>query len=162
MNTLSNPTPYLTSLILLHAGKALAFSLRANSSLATIALRLWKQRLARRREKQLIATQYHQLQLQSKMLFQWRVQLRVMLKMTKDARALEKFFVIRNAWKTMKVRLEERRRERKLQELETEKTKKAFTRKSFNITPRIPSILNMTNKCRVATEGTTASSSPPG
>lgn len=68
--------------------------------------------------------------MQFRTLFQWRVKLREKLKMMKQARMAEKFFVQKKAWKVMKAKLEERRRERKVSEWEKERAKKVFARKS--------------------------------
>lgn len=60
------------------------------------------------------------------MLFQWRVKLRERIKMAKQAKVAEKYFVMKRAWKLLKAKTEERRRERKVREWEKARVKKVF------------------------------------
>lgn len=57
--------------------------------------------------------------------------MREKFKLVKQAKMAEKFFVQKKAWTAMKAKLEERRRERKLNEWEKERTKKVFVGKSL-------------------------------
>jgi protein SFI1 len=69
---------------------------------------------------------YHSAQLRFKILSIWRLQLRSKLKMAKQARIAEKFFIARRAWKTWTDKFEHIRRQKKLQVLERRKMRKYF------------------------------------
>jgi protein SFI1 len=69
---------------------------------------------------------YHSAQLRFKILLIWRLQLRSKLKKAKQARIADKFFNARRAWKIWTDKLDEIRRQRKLQILERQKLRKYF------------------------------------
>lgn len=52
------------------------------------------------------------------MILTWRLQLRARLKLAKQARAAEKYFAMRSAWKIWHVKLADKRRDRKLKVFE--------------------------------------------
>jgi hypothetical protein len=65
------------------------------------------------------------------MLLTWRLQLRFKLKMIKQARIAEKFFISRRAWKIWIDKLEGKQRQRRIEDLERQKLRKYFIGK-FN------------------------------
>lgn len=97
---------------------AIAFATRPKSSLAVSALKTWYQVYRTHRNSQAFAVQYHSAQLTFKMLHMWRIQLRVRLKMIKQAKIAEKFFLMRRAWKHWVEKVEEQKRQKKLKLLE--------------------------------------------
>ncbi|KZT26251.1 hypothetical protein NEOLEDRAFT_1155765 [Neolentinus lepideus HHB14362 ss-1] len=97
---------------------AISFSTRPDSSLAISGLRTWYQVYRTHKNAQAFAVQYHSAQLTFKMLHIWRIQLRVRLKMIKQAKIAEKFFLMRRAWRHWHDTLEEQRRQKKLKLLE--------------------------------------------
>lgn len=106
--------------------QAIAFSTRTNSSTAVSALTVWKQRLMSHHNSAAFAAQYHTAQLQFRTMFTWRLQLRAMLKLQRQARLAEKFFVMRKAWKAWMQKRDEQRREKMLKEYERQKAKRMF------------------------------------
>ena len=68
--------------------------------------------------------QYANAQLQFRILYRWRVQLRVHLKRFRQARIADKFFVVRRAWRIWADRAEVRGREKRLREWNKEKARK--------------------------------------
>lgn len=68
---------------------------------------------------QAFAAHYHSIQLRFKMMLVWRLQLRAKLKLVKQAKLVEKYFIIRMAWKKWQQKLEDKRREQKLKIFET-------------------------------------------
>lgn len=110
----------------LHLEMARAFSLRLNCHISSSALQAWHQVYATHRNSLSFACQYYSTQLRYKMLLEWRIHLRAKLKMIKQARLAEKFFVIRKAWRAWTERFEEKTREKKLKALELQRLKKRF------------------------------------
>lgn len=100
--------------------------MRTNSSTAVSALTVWKQRLMGHHNSAAFAAQYHTAQLQFRTMFTWRLQLRAMLKLQRQARLAEKFFVMRKAWKAWMQKRDEQRREKMLKEYERQKAKRMF------------------------------------
>lgn len=68
--------------------------------------------------------QYANAQLQFRILYRWRVQLRVHLKRFRQARVADKFFVVRRAWRIWVDKAEERGRKKRLREWNKEKARK--------------------------------------
>lgn len=106
--------------------RALAFSMRSNTFTASSALQTWRQVHASHRNAFSFAVHYRFMQLRFKMLLTWRIALRVKLKMVKQGRTAEKFFVTRRAWKAWMDKLEEKRTEKKLKDLERQRMQKYF------------------------------------
>ncbi|KAI0316688.1 Sfi1 spindle body protein-domain-containing protein [Amylostereum chailletii] len=106
--------------------KALAFASRTKSFSSVSALHKWRQQYTTHQNAHTFATQYHSAQLQFKMLFAWRIALRAKLKLIRKARVAEKYFVMRRAWKGWQQSVEERKREKKLQQLVTSKARGIF------------------------------------
>lgn len=63
------------------------------------------------------------------MLLTWRLNLRLKLKMVKQGKLAERFFVSRRTWKVWTARLEEKRREKRLKDLEQQGMRKYFLSK---------------------------------
>ncbi|KAI0693271.1 hypothetical protein BC835DRAFT_1354288 [Cytidiella melzeri] len=94
--------------------RALSFSLRSSSTLATGSLQRWHQVYTTHQNAQAFAVHYHSVQLQFKMVLVWRLQLRAKLKLVKQAKLVEKYFTMRNAWRRWQEHLAEKRREQKV------------------------------------------------
>jgi protein SFI1 len=108
--------------------KALAFSVRANSSAVISTTQKWQRVLATHRNASLFAGQYHSAQLRFKMLLQWRIALRKKLKMIRKAREADKYLHIRRAWKLWVDKLADARRRKTLQVWERRKVQAVFNR----------------------------------
>ncbi|OBZ75311.1 hypothetical protein A0H81_04427 [Grifola frondosa] len=105
---------------------ALAFSMRSSSALASASLQKWRQAFLTHRNAQTFAVHYHSAQVQYKTLLVWRLQLRVRLKMNRQAKVAHKFFLMRSCWHKLIIKVEERRRESKLKAFEVQITKRFF------------------------------------
>ena len=108
--------------------KALAFSVRANSSVVVSTLQKWRHVLATHRNAGLFAVQYYSAQLRFKILLQWRIALRKKLKMVRKAREADKYLRIRRAWKLWVDKLADARRRRTLHVWERRKAQAVFNR----------------------------------
>ena len=97
---------------------ATAFYQRASSTVVSAALRHWRGAYGTHRNATTFAAHYHSAQLQYKALLAWRLQLRARLKMLKQARIAQKFFLQRRYFKLWLVRLKEERLEKKRREFE--------------------------------------------
>ncbi|KAI0029377.1 Sfi1 spindle body protein-domain-containing protein [Vararia minispora EC-137] len=106
--------------------KALEFASRSRSHVSITALQKWRSRIAATRATLSFASQYHTAQLQYKMLYIWRLQLRAKLKLARQARIVSKYFVARRAWVVWRRAMEERTRERRLEEYLERKKGKIF------------------------------------
>ena len=71
--------------------------------------------------------QYANAQLQFRILFKWRIQLRAHLKHFRQAKYADKLFVMRRAWRVWVVRAEEHGREKRLKEWNRGRAGKLFT-----------------------------------
>jgi hypothetical protein len=111
--------------------KALAFSVRANSSVVISTMQKWHRVLATHRNASLFAVQYYSSRLRFKMLLQWRFLLRKKLKMARKAREADKYLHIRRAWKLWVDKLADARRRKALQIWERRKVQAMFHRWSF-------------------------------
>ncbi|KAH9180760.1 hypothetical protein EDB89DRAFT_2122162 [Lactarius sanguifluus] len=105
---------------------ALAFAQRSQVHVASSTLRVWQRRFATKQGAQAFAVQYANAQLQYRVLFNWRVQLRAHVKHFRQAKILEKFFVVRRAWKMWMERAVERGREKRLKEWDKGRAGKHF------------------------------------
>jgi protein SFI1 len=70
--------------------------------------------------------QYANAQLQYRVLFNWRVQLRAHVKHFRQAKIADKFYVKKRAWRTWMVRAEERGRDNRLKERDKGRAGKLF------------------------------------
>ena len=111
--------------------KALAFSVRANSSVVISTMQKWRRVLATHRNASLFAVQYYSSKLRFKTLLQWRIVLRKKLKMVRKAREADKYLHIRRAWKLWVDKLADVRRRKALQVWERRKAQAVFHRWSF-------------------------------
>jgi protein SFI1 len=73
------------------------------------------------------AVQYARVQLQFRLLFRWRVQLRVHLKLFRQAKIADKYFVMRRAWRIWMDKAQGRRREKRLKELNNGRVGRLFS-----------------------------------
>ncbi|KAH9001065.1 hypothetical protein EDB92DRAFT_1811986 [Lactarius akahatsu] len=105
---------------------ALAFAQRSQVHVASSTLRVWQKRFATKQGALAFAVQYANAQLQYRVLFNWRVQLRAHVKHFRQAKILEKFFVVRRAWKMWMERAVERGREKRLKEWDNGRAGKHF------------------------------------
>ena len=111
--------------------KALAFSVRANSSVVISTMQKWQRVLSTHRNASLFAVQYRSAQLRFKALLQWRITLRKKLKMVRKSREADKYLHIRRAWKLWVDKLADARRQKALQVWERRKAQAVFHRWSF-------------------------------
>ena len=102
--------------------KALAFSVRANSSIVISAVQKWRRVLVTHRNASLFAVQYYCF----KKFLQWRIALRKRLKMVRKAREADKYLHIRRAWKLWADKLADARGRKALQVWERRKVKVVF------------------------------------
>ncbi|KAH9027675.1 hypothetical protein EDB84DRAFT_1589036 [Lactarius hengduanensis] len=98
---------------------ALAFAQRSQVHVTSSTLRVWQRRFATKQGALAFALQY-------RVLFNWRVQLRAHVKHFRQAKILEKFFVVRRAWKVWMERAVERGREKRLKEWDKGRAGKHF------------------------------------
>ena len=111
--------------------KALAFSVRANSSAVISTMQKWQRVLATHRNASLFAVQYYSARLRFKALLQWRFVLRKKLKIVRKAREADKYLHVRRAWKLWANKLADARRQKALQVWECRKVQAVFHRWSF-------------------------------
>ena len=105
---------------------AQSFAQRRQIHVTSSALQVWHKRLATQQGANAFAVQYAHAQLQYRILYRWRVQLRAHLKLFRQAKIADKFFVVRRAWKMWVDRAKERGRENRLRECNKGRTKKLF------------------------------------
>ncbi|TFY63971.1 hypothetical protein EVJ58_g2926 [Rhodofomes roseus] len=91
---------------------AMAFHTRSSSTVTTAALQKWRGVYSTHRNATTFAVHYHSAQLQYKALLTWRLQLRAKLKMIKQARIAQKFFLQRRYFKLWLSRVKQQRLER--------------------------------------------------
>ncbi|KAH8117554.1 Sfi1 spindle body protein-domain-containing protein [Phellopilus nigrolimitatus] len=105
---------------------AIEFRSRPSSALTKAALNHWHQNLFTRRNLHLQAVQYDEDLLKHRILLVWRVQLRVKLKMTKHAKVARKYLLLRQGWNKWRDKLEEKKRQQRLQVLQQKILQKYF------------------------------------
>ncbi|KAH9951317.1 Sfi1 spindle body protein-domain-containing protein [Amylocystis lapponica] len=105
---------------------ALAFSVRTSSTIGSDALQKWFKVFSTHRNAQAYALQYHAARLQYKMLLTWRLQLRAKLRMIKQAKIAQKYFMMRDCLNKWHKQLVQRRLEKKLREFESRLARKYF------------------------------------
>lgn len=96
------------------SGKALAFSMRPSSSLASSTLRRWVQVFTTHRNAQTFAVHYHASHLRFNALMAWRIQLREKVRLIKQAKIAEKQVV----WNKWIAKLKQKGREKSLKQFE--------------------------------------------
>ncbi|TFY66150.1 hypothetical protein EVG20_g4945 [Dentipellis fragilis] len=104
--------------------KALAFSTQGRSYLSSSMLKTWRRKYSNQQTALTFAVQYNHAQLQYRMMLTWRLHLRAKLKLVRQARLVEKYFLVRRAWMLWVQRSNEQKRERKLTEFKAAKAKK--------------------------------------
>jgi protein SFI1 len=109
---------------------ALAFAQHSQIRVTSSALRVWHQRLAMQQGAHAFAVQYANVQLKFRLLYKWRVQLRAHLKLFREAKIANKFFVMRRAWRRWVDMAEARGRENRLREWNKRRAGKLFAGKS--------------------------------
>ncbi|KAI0748015.1 hypothetical protein C8Q80DRAFT_1104403 [Daedaleopsis nitida] len=102
------------------------FRTRSSSLLAASVLKRWREVYRSHQNAQTFAVQYHRAQLQYKMLFAWRLQLRAKLRMVKQAKVAQKYLLVRRCFKVWTAKVAEKKRLQKLQELELRVAKRYF------------------------------------
>ena len=90
------------------------------------ALRQWRGAHGTHRNAATFAAHYHSAQVQYGALLAWRLQLRARLKMLKQARIAQKFFVHRRCFKMWRVRVREERLEKRRREFEARVVRRYF------------------------------------
>ncbi|KAJ7172530.1 hypothetical protein C8R46DRAFT_1086306 [Mycena filopes] len=105
---------------------ALAFSLRPNSPLARTWLQKWRKVHSSHKNSQSYAAFHHSDSVRRRTLLLWRIKLRNRHKSMSQARAVDKFLVVRSAWATLRAKFAERRRLQTLKVLELRKTRNLF------------------------------------
>ena len=118
--------PVIFTLIPPHSATALAFAQRSQVHVTSSALGVWQRRLATQQGAQAFAVQYANAQLQFRILFKWRVQLRAHLKHFRQAKYADKVFVMRRAFRMWVQRAEEHGREKRLKEWNKGRAGKIF------------------------------------
>ncbi|GBE82341.1 hypothetical protein SCP_0407250 [Sparassis crispa] len=103
---------------------AVAFSMRSSSTLAFSSLQKWRQVHTTHRNAHAFAVHYRSAQLQYKMLLVWRLELRTKLRMIKQAKLANKYFVLRTFYNKWAAKLVQRRLETKLKVFEGQIVKK--------------------------------------
>ncbi|KAJ7046729.1 hypothetical protein C8F04DRAFT_1247798 [Mycena alexandri] len=105
---------------------ALAFSLRHNSPLAKTWLRKWYKVHSSHKNSQSYAAFHHSDAVRRRALLLWRIKLRNRHKLMSQARAVDKFLVVRSAWTMLRAKFAERRRLQTLKILELRKARILF------------------------------------
>ena len=122
---------------------AIKFRNRPSSVLTRLAFDQWRHHFAMQCNLQLQAIRYDEDILVHRFLLVWRVQLRIKLKMAKHAKVARKYLLLKNAWQKWKEMTEVRKRESKVQVLNTKLTKRFYESK-----PRIcHSVLDALTLC---------------
>ncbi|TFK42645.1 Sfi1 spindle body protein-domain-containing protein [Crucibulum laeve] len=107
---------------------ASSFASRVDLQLLLSSFHRWQEVHRTHRNAQAFAVQYHSAQLRYKVLLTWRVELRKKLKMVKVARMADRFFATRHAWRAWSLKLDEKKREKKLKLFEKQKLVSHFSR----------------------------------
>jgi protein SFI1 len=105
---------------------ALSFAQRCQIHVTSSAFQVWHKRLATLQGANAFAVQYANAQVQFRILYRWRVQLRAHLKRFRQAKIADKFFVMRRGWRIWVDRAEVRSREKRLKEWNKGRAVKQF------------------------------------
>ncbi|KAH7929761.1 hypothetical protein BV22DRAFT_1080370 [Leucogyrophana mollusca] len=103
---------------------AIAFSMHSNSYTVSSALQTWQRVYTVYQNRRSFAIQRHLARVQFDALLKWRLHLRTKLKVLKQAKIVEKYFLQRRSLKLWTAKLQDKRRQKKLKQLETEKLRK--------------------------------------
>src|SRR5712672_1368727 len=106
---------------------AISFAQRSQIRVASSALQSWHKRFATHQGAHAFAVQYARAQLQFRVLFRWRVHLRVHLKHFRQAKIADKFFIMRRAWRIWVDKAQEHARAKRLREWNQGRTGKMFS-----------------------------------
>jgi protein SFI1 len=109
-----------------NSAAALAFAQRSQVHVTSSAIQVWQRRFATQQGAQAFAVQYANAQLQFRILFKWRIQLRAHLKHFRQAKYADKLFVMRRAFRMWVQRSEEHGRETRLKEWNKGRAGKVF------------------------------------
>lgn len=112
---------------------ATTFYQRGSSTVVSTALRQWRGAYITHRNATTFAAHYHSAQLQYRALLTWRLQLRARLKMIKQARIAQKFFVQQRYFRLWLVRVKEERLEKRRREFEARVTQRYFVGMRFRV-----------------------------
>ncbi|KZT11400.1 uncharacterized protein LAESUDRAFT_734266 [Laetiporus sulphureus 93-53] len=107
-------------------GLALAFSMRAHSTLASSSLQKWRQAYSAHQNAQEFAAEYFSRQLLVKTNLTWRLHLRARFKLAKQARIVSKLIIQRKYWKKWVEHLAQRRLQKRLKEFENGMARRYF------------------------------------
>ncbi|KAG8893246.1 hypothetical protein FRB99_002115 [Tulasnella sp. 403] len=102
------------------------YETRSRGDLLARSVQVWRYRCSVLARAAAVADEQHALQLKTRMLLDWRVQLAANLRRSKHARIARKWFTMRRAWKQWQFALEKKRREKKLAEYENRIVARAF------------------------------------
>ncbi|KAJ7774770.1 hypothetical protein B0H16DRAFT_1303578 [Mycena metata] len=105
---------------------ALAFSLRHNSPLAKTWFQKWYKVHSSHKNSQSYAAFHHSDAVRRRTLLLWRIKLRNRHKLMSQARAVDKFLVVRSAWTMLRAKFVERRRLQTLKVLELRRARTFF------------------------------------
>lgn len=139
-----------TSLKLVALDLALAFSTRASSTVVSSSLHRWRQVYHTHQNAQSFAVHYHSAQLRFKMLLVWRIQLRARLRMVKEARLAQKYFLQRRFWKQWKTQFAQKKLDKKLVDFEARLARRHFLGNAiFAVSPctRLKILLRVAQPC---------------
>ncbi|KAL4254064.1 hypothetical protein ABKN59_002448 [Abortiporus biennis] len=106
--------------------RAIQFSLKPSSQLAVATIQRWKQAYLNHGNAYTAAATHYSSRLQIHMLLAWRAKLRGTLKLERQARIAEQFFVENSAWRKWMHKLHEKRLQKKAKQFETRVLKKVF------------------------------------
>lgn len=104
---------------------------RDQADLLKRALHCWEDRLAGMQAARRLADKHHARQLKIQVLQTWSSRLAATQKQVKSARIAKRWFAERRAWKTWRFQLEERRRQKKLEEFQKSATKGVLKSETF-------------------------------
>jgi protein SFI1 len=103
--------------------------MRSDSYGVSSALRTWYQVYTIYQNRRAFAVQRDLARVQYDALLKWRIQLRAKMKLLKQARFVDNFFLQRKILKAWKVKFEERKRLKKLEDLEIRRIRAFMTGK---------------------------------
>ena len=126
------------------------FRSRSSSVLAASVLKRWREVLQSHQNAQAFAVHYHRAQLQYRMLLTWRLQLRAKLRLVKQAKAAQKYLVMRRCFRAWAAKVQEKKRLRKLKQFELRVAKRYFEGECIRTMARCE---DTERYCRVAPTG---------
>lgn len=102
------------------------YEARDRNDLMKRALHCWEDRLAGMQAANRLADKHHARQLKIETIQTWRVRLAANQRQMKSARIAKRWFAERRAWKAWRFALEEKRRQKKLEEFQKKSLKSVF------------------------------------